>query len=74
METPPNPDGLVNQDQLARLLGVSKTTVSIWHKQGIISAAIEESRNVRFDAEKVRRELAKRAEIKRKARKAKYTL
>jgi predicted site-specific integrase-resolvase len=56
---------LLNGKQLAAKLSVSPSQVTHWHQAGAITAEIAEGRCIRFDLEKVRAQLAKRAAKKR---------
>lgn len=47
--------------QLAAELGVSKDSILQWTRAGIITPEIREGRTIRYDADKVREQLAKRA-------------
>jgi predicted DNA-binding transcriptional regulator AlpA len=52
---------LLNGKQLAAKLGVSAGQVTLWHQANVIPAEIKEGRCIRFDLERVREHLAKRA-------------
>jgi len=52
---------LINAKQTAAELCVSQQTIGEWLDQGIITPEIREGRCIRFDLEKVRAQLAKRA-------------
>jgi predicted site-specific integrase-resolvase len=47
--------------QVAEVLGVSKDTVLGWTRDGIITAEVREQKIIRYDLDKVRGQLAKRA-------------
>ena len=61
---------LLNAKQTANSLGVSPQTIGEWTDQGIITPEIHEGRCIRFDLEKVRSQLAKRA---KKAKRESYS-
>lgn len=52
---------LLTADELAEQLGVSKRLVMGWLADGRIPAAVREGHTLRFDPDKVRTALAKRA-------------
>ena len=52
--------------QLADEIGVSKCVVLRWHAEGRIPAEVSEGRVIRFDLERVKAHLAKRAARKEK--------
>ena len=47
--------------QLAAALGVSKDSVLQWTRAGIITPEIREGRTIRYDVERVKEQLARRA-------------
>lgn len=63
-----NPEPLLNATQLAKHLGVDQSQVSRWRKDGIIPAEISEGRCHRYDLNRVREHLAKRAAKNQKGR------
>lgn len=63
-----NDSPLLNGKQLAARLGISAMQVSRWHQSGVIPAEIKEGRCIRFDLERVREHLAKRAAEQQKNR------
>ena len=52
---------LSTPQQLAEAIGVSKSVILTWHREGRIPAEVCEGRVIRFDAERVKATLAKRA-------------
>lgn len=52
---------IVNDKELAAMLGVNRATITTWYHEGIIPAEIAEGRIYRFDPEKVRLVLRHRA-------------
>jgi predicted site-specific integrase-resolvase len=47
--------------QVAEVLGVSKDKVLQWTRDGVITAEVREAKIIRYDLDKVRAQLAKRA-------------
>ncbi len=53
---------LLNAKQMGAMLGVSGVTITQWHKDGKIPAEIAEGRLFKFDLERSKEALRKRAE------------